>query len=290
MRKMFQKCNAIVLFMALLVQPMACQALTLDEVPPYSGEPYYVVNDNIPDFTEEDLTTESFEEYSELDELGRCGTAYACVGQDLMPTEKRGDISSVKPTGWQFVQYDFINGKNCYNRCHLLGFQLTGENANKENLITGTRYLNADAMLPFENLVADYVKETDEHVLYRVTPLFDGDNLVADGVEMEAMSVEDEGDGVLFHVFCYNVQPGVVIDYSDGSTREGDPAAAAASMEKEGKGNGEETFILNANTGKFHLPSCQYAGQIKEENRKEVSASRKGMEESGYEPCRKCLQ
>lgn len=288
MRKMFQKCNAIVLFMALLVQPMACQALTLDEVPPYSGEPYYVVNDNVPDFTEEDLTTESFEEYSELDELGRCGTAYACVGQDLMPTEKRGDISSVKPTGWQFVQYDFINGKNCYNRCHLLGFQLTGENANKENLITGTRYLNVE-MLPFENLVADYVKETDEHVLYRVTPLFDGDNLVADGVEMEAMSVEDEGDGVLFHVFCYNVQPGVVIDYSDGSTREGDPVSAAASMEKEEKDSGKETFILNAKTGKFHLPSCQYAGQIKEANRKEMSASMKKMEESGYEPCRKCL-
>lgn len=189
---------------------------SLDSIPEYSGEPFVTVNDNIPYFSEDDLTVDSFEYYSDLDDLGRCGVTYACISQDLMPTEKRGDISSVKPTGWVQHKYDFVDGKMLYNRCHLIGFQLAGENANSKNLVTGTRYMNVTGMLPFENMVADYVKETDEHVLYRVTPIFDGDNLVCNGVLMEAESVEDEGESVLYNVFVYNVQPGIEIDYATG--------------------------------------------------------------------------
>lgn len=196
----------------------ASSSFSLDDIPAFSGEPYVVLNNNLPYFTEEDMTTASFELYGDLDELGRCSAAYANVGSDLMPTEKRGSISSVKPSGWHSVQYDHVDGKSLYNRCHLIGYQLTGENANKKNLITGTRYLNVDGMLPFENMVADYVKETNNHVLYRVTPIFQSDYLVADGVEMEAWSVEDDGEGICFHIFAYNVQPGVTIDYATGES------------------------------------------------------------------------
>jgi len=195
-------------------------AASLDTLPEYSGNPYIVVNDNTPFFTEADKTTASFEQYGELDSLGRCTTAYANVGKDLMPTEKRGSIGSVKPTGWQTAKYDNVDGKYLYNRCHLIGYQLTAENANKKNLITGTRYLNVNGMLPFENMVADYIKETNNHVLYRVTPVFIGDNLVASGVLMEAESVEDNGEGILFNVYCYNVQPGIVIDYATGDSHQ----------------------------------------------------------------------
>jgi len=189
---------------------------SVQNVPAFAGEPYVVIHDNVPEFTQEDMTTDSYEYYSPLDSLGRCGYTMACVGYDLMPTEDRESISQVKPTGWVQNQYDFVDGKNLYNRCHLIGFQLTGENANERNLITGTRYCNVDGMLPFENLVADYVKETRNHVLYRVTPIFDGNNLVARGIQMEAMSVEDKGDGVCFNVYVYNNQPGVVIEYATG--------------------------------------------------------------------------
>ncbi len=195
-------------------------AETLEEIPAYSGEPYVSVNGNMPLFVEEELTTESYEFYSELDHLGRCGMTMACIGIDLMPTEGRGSISSVKPTGWHSVQYDCVEGKSLYNRCHLIGFQLSGENANRENLITGTRYLNVEGMLPFEEMVADYVKETENHVLYRVTPLFTGDNLVADGVLMEGWSVEDDGEGICFCIYAYNVQPGIGIDYATGDSWE----------------------------------------------------------------------
>lgn len=190
-----------------------------DELPPYAGEPYVSINDNQPYFELEDLTTAEFELYSELDELGRCGVAYANISLYTMPTEERGAIGQIKPTGWQTVRYDFIDGKYLYNRCHLIGYQLAGENANEKNLITGTRYLNVIGMLPFENLVADYVEETGNHVLYRVTPIYDGEDLVAGGVRMEAISVEDEGEGVCFHVYVYNVQPGVIIDYATGANR-----------------------------------------------------------------------
>ena len=195
-------------------------AESVEEIPEFSGEAYVAVNGNVPFFLAEEITDESYEYYSDLDELGRCGITMACIGVDIMPTEDRGEIGSVKPSGWQSVKYDCVEGKYLYNRCHLIGFQLAGENANKKNLITGTRYLNIEGMLPFENLVADYVQETKNHVLYRVTPLFEEDNLVAHGVLMEGYSVEDEGEGVQFCVYAYNVQPGVIIDYSTGESRE----------------------------------------------------------------------
>ena len=196
-------------------------AQTLEEIPEFTDAAYVAVNGNVPFFLPEEYTTESYEYYSDLDGLGRCGVTMACIGVDIMPTEDRGDIGSVKPTGWHSVKYDIVEGKYLYNRCHLIGFQLAGENANKKNLITGTRYLNIEGMLPFENLVADYVQETENHVLYRVTPLFDGDNLVAHGVLMEGYSVEDEGEGVCFCVYAYNAQPGITIDYATGESREG---------------------------------------------------------------------
>jgi len=193
-------------------------AVSLEDIPAYSGEPYVILNDNWPDFDAEDLTTEPFELYSELDYLGRCGVAYANICLEIMPTEPRGDIGQVKPSGWQTVKYDCVDGKYLYNRCHLIGFQLAGENANGKNLITGTRYLNVTGMLPFENDVADYVRRTDNHVLYRVKPVFVGTELVARGVQMEAYSVEDAGDGVCFNIFAYNVQPGVAIEYATGES------------------------------------------------------------------------
>lgn len=196
------------------------ESVSLEEIPEYDGDPYVVVEDNVPEFEEEDMTTQSFEEYSELDDLGRCHEAYANVSLDTMPVEERGNISSVIPSGWENQEYDFVDGGYVYNRCHLIGYQLTGENANEKNLITGTRYMNVEGMLPFENEVADYIWETDNHVLLRVTPIYDGDSLVASGVQMEAKSVEDDGEGVEFNVFCYNVQPGVEIDYATGENRE----------------------------------------------------------------------
>ncbi len=193
--------------------------IDLDSIPEFSNTPYVEINGNVPFFTDEDMTTESYETYAPLDTLGRCGETKACIGRDLMPTEDRGNIGQVKPSGWQTVKYDFVDGKYLYNRCHLIGFQLTGENANRENLITGTRYMNVEGMLPFENMVADYIKDTDNHVLYRVTPIFQGSELVARGVLMEAKSVEDNGAGILFCVYVYNNQPGVEIDYLTGESK-----------------------------------------------------------------------
>lgn len=191
----------------------------ISSIPEFNGEDAYVVlNNNEPEFTEEDMTTKSFESYSELDSLGRCGVALANVGKDIMPTEERGAIGQVKPTGWQTVKYDIVDGKYLYNRCHLIGYQLTGENANKENLITGTRYLNIDGMLGFENAIVDYVEETGNHVLYRVTPIYVDNELVCRGVKMEALSVEDNGEGIKFNVFAYNAQPGIEIDYLTGDS------------------------------------------------------------------------
>ena len=251
-------------------------SFSLEELPAYSGEPYVVIDDNQPDFPEEDRTsTESFETYSPLDALGRCGAAYANIGRDLMPTEDRESISSVTPTGWINRQYD---GEYLYNRCHLIGFQLTGENANEENLITGTRYMNVDGMLPFENLVADYVTETDNHVLYRVTPVFEGQNLVASGVQMEAWSVEDNGDGVCFNVYVYNVQPGVTIDYATGeSWQEGAEPS-----------DGDVTYILNPSSHKFHYPDCAGVANMSDANKETYTGSREDLIAQGYEPCGQC--
>lgn len=244
----------------------------------YTGEAYTALNGNIPDFDEKDYTTEAYEFYSELDSLGRCGYAQACVGTELMPTEKRGNISQVKPSGWNNEEYDIVDGKHLYNRCHLIGYQLSGENANEKNLITGTRYLNVQGMLPFENMVADYIKETGSHVLYRVTPVFTGDNLVADGVQLEAWSVEDDGDGICFNVFAYNVQPGIEIDYSNGDSR-----LAAGNADEA-----EETYVLNTNTKKFHRPECQSAVEMKSANRSDYTGSRSILIAQGYEPCSRC--
>lgn len=192
----------------------------LSEIPEFSDQAYVLINNNIPDFEEADYTTEAFESYSELDYLGRCGVAYACLGLETMPTEERGEIGQVKPSGWHTIKYDVINGKYLYNRCHLIGYQLSGENANVQNLITGTRYLNVEGMLPFENDVADYIESTGNHVLYRVTPIFEGENLVASGVQMEAKSVEDDGEGICFNVYVYNAQPQIEIDYLTGESHQ----------------------------------------------------------------------
>ena len=299
-----------------VVHTGTASAFNAADVPAYSGEPYTAVNNNEPYFTSDNLTTEAFENYSELDALGRCGVAYANVCLETMPTEKRGSISEVKPTGWHSVKYDNVDGKSLYNRCHLIGYQLTAENANQLNLITGRRYLNVDGMLPFENMVADYVKETDNHVLYRVTPIFTGDNLVADGVLMEGYSVEDEGDGICFCVYAYNVQPGITIDYATGdswlssekgnsdSSSGGNSAVSQSAADKSGTQQAavqtesvKETsapvstgteYILNTNTKKFHYPSCSSVKQMKASNKKEYTGSRDDLIAQGYDPCKKC--
>ena len=251
---------------------------SVQNVPAFSDKAYIAINDNVPEFTQEDMTDKSYEFYSELDALGRCGYAMACVGVDIMPTEERGSIGQVKPSGWQTVKYDFVDGKYLYNRCHLIGFQLTGENANERNLITGTRYLNIEGMLPFENMIADYVKETENHVIYRVTPVYDGDNLVARGVQMEAKSVEDQGEGVCFNVYAYNNQPGVEIDYATGHSQpvETDDNAPA------------NDYILNTNSKKFHKTTCSLADDIGKNNKENYTGSRDTLIQQGYEPCKSC--
>lgn len=190
--------------------------LNINEIPEYTDEIYVTINNNVPYFDEDDYTTESFETYSDLDSLGRCGVAYANICTEIMPTKERGDISDIYPTGWIQKKYE---GEYLYNRCHLIGHQLVGEDANEKNLITGTKYFNVSGMLPFENRVANYIDSNpNNHVLYRVTPIFEGDNLVAKGVQIEAYSVEDNGKEVCFNVFVYNVQPGINIDYATGKS------------------------------------------------------------------------
>lgn len=284
-------------------------------VPAYDGKAYVAVNDNVPFFTEEELSSASYETYGELDPLGRCTVCVASVGQDLMPAEERGNIGAVKPTGWHTVKYDFVDGKYLYNRCHLIGYQLTGENANEKNLITGTRYLNIEGMLPFENMVADYVKETDQHVMYRVTPVFEGDNLLAAGVLMEGKSVEDNGEGVLFCVFAYNVQPGVSIDYATGessadgtivndtSAQEETKQSTSTSVQQEETQQSTDTnvqqeetqqsaemqtYVLNTNTHKFHKPGCYSVEKIKPESYAEFTGTREEAIAYGYDPCKNC--
>lgn len=249
-------------------------------IPKYDGKAYVELNGNRPSFEAEDLVTYSYESYSALDSLGRCGEAIACIGKDLMPTEKRGDIGSVHPSGWQSVRYSIVDGGSLYNRCHLIGFQLTGENANKQNLITGTRYMNTVGMLAFEDAVADFVKDTNYHVLYRVTPIFTGKNLVADGVQMEGYSVEDNGEGICFNVFCYNVQPGIFIDYSNGDSH----LIEETSSDKSKKG----TYVLNRSSHKFHRPECDGALNMNSKNRQEYTGSRQILIDQGYKPCTVC--
>lgn len=280
-------------------------SFSLSDVPAYSGKAYISVNGNVPYFTAAELTTTSFETYSDLDTLGRCGVTYACIGQDLMPTKERGSIGMVKPTGWHTVRYDdLVDGKYLYNRCHLIGYQLTGENANTQNLITGTRYLNIEGMLPFENMVADYIQETNNLVLYRVTPIFEGNNLLANGVLMEGYSVEDKGAGVSYCVFAYNVQPGIEIDYATGESKLADSAqqeeqktatvtpTPSPEPEKQEPVTRSEAsqadYILNTNTKKFHYPTCSSVNDMKEKNKQEFFGTRDETIALGYSPCGRC--
>ena len=254
--------------------------IDLSSIPSYTGAPFTVINNNVPFFDVTEFFANSFEYYSPLDYLSRCSTAIAVIGNDLMPTEPRGDIGSVKPTGWHSVKYDVIESGYLYNRCHLIGFQLAGENANKQNLITGTSYMNVEGMLPFENMIADYVKETDNHVIYRVTPVFYAEELVARGVLMEAYSIEDGGEGILFNVFCYNVQPGIIINYPDGqSGTDGNFTP---------KDESNDYYILNTNTKKFHEADCGNGQKTKEENKEISYLDRDSLIEMGYSPCGNC--
>lgn len=258
----------------------------IDALPEFDGKtPYITVNGNTPLFEEEDLSSaRPFEIYSELDSLGRCGAAYANICKELMPTDKREDISSVKPSGWVQAKYDFVSGGSLYNRCHLIAFQLAGENANKKNLITGTNYMNHDGMIPFENMVADYVKETGGHVLYRVTPIFKESELVARGVLMEAYSVEDGGESVCYFVYCYNAEPGVEIDYLTGESRAANIDTTNTSAD-EGK---MTEYVLNTKNNKFHLPSCSSVTGMNPENRESFFGLREELIEMGYAPCGAC--
>lgn len=277
----------------------------LSSVGTYSGNAYVVLNNNTPTFAE--VSTKSFEKYTDLDSFGRCGVAYACVGKDIMPTEERGAIGQVKPTGWHTIKYDIVDGKYLYNRCHLIGYQLTGENANTKNLITGTRYMNMDGMLPFEDMVADYVQETGNHVMYRVTPHFISDNLLASGVQMEAYSVEDKGQGVCFNVYVYNAQPGITINYANGDSfltqtasnssnttaniTNPNPGSTEASIENNNVSNdtpsnsGDSTLVwLTATGGKYHtINNCGNTNPDKA-----YQVTQKEAEAKGKEPCSKC--
>lgn len=274
----------ISLLFALSASSQAASSFTYTSVAAFSGSPYAEVNGNVPGFTPEEYTYSSFETYSELDDLGRCGEAYACVGTDLMPTGPSGSLSAVTPTGFVNAKYGIVSGGYLYNRCHLIAFQLAGETANPRNLITGTRYLNVNGMLPFEEAVAEYVRSTENHVLYRVTPVFHGDDLVARGVLMEALSMEDGGAGVRFCVFCYNVQPGISIDYATGRSALADetPGGRVCTVAVE------TVFVVNLNSHKYHLPSCRYASLIGSRNKDEVTATPARMAEQGYDPCARC--
>lgn len=257
-----------------------------DEIPEYFGEPYVEVNGGVPYFTEDEFTTISYEYYAPLDDLGRCTEAEANIGLDLFAFEERGSISSVKPSGWQNNKYDFIDGQYLFNRCHLIAYMLTGENANEKNLITGTRYLNIMGMLPFESAVHDYIVTTNNHVLYRVTPVYTGDNLVADGVLMEAYSIEDHGEGIMFNIFAYNVQPGVVIDYSNGDNWI-DEVYFESAWENSDSEEGI-TYALNTSSHKFHLSNCDSVSKISQKNLQYTKSPRIVLIANGYEPCGVC--
>ena len=275
-----KRLSTFLLLICIILSCISCATQNAVEI-------YTVLNNNIPGFDERELTTTAFESYSELDYLGRCGVALACIGQKIMPTEERGAIGQVKPSGWQTVKYDIVDGRYLYNRCHLIGYQLSGENANEKNLITGTRYMNVEGMLPFENQVAEYVKETGNHVMYRVTPVFENGNLLAKGVQMEAFSVEDKGSGVSFNVFVNNIQPGIEIDYRDGTSKliaDGDTGEEKSETEDEKNGN----YILNTNTMKFHDENCSSVKDIKPRNKEIYNGTRSWLVDNGYSPCGIC--
>lgn len=262
---------------------------SLDDIPAYSGNPVVEVNGNKPYFTKSELKTKSYEYYGKLDSLGRCTTCVACIGRDLQPTEKRGEIGMIKPTGWHTVKYDNVNGKYLYNRCHLIGYQLTAENANPKNLITGTRALNVDGMLPYEDLVDDYLEMYNNHVMYRVTPVFKGKELVARGVLMEGYSVEDNGAGVCFNVYCYNNQPDIKIDYATGDSQYvGKSQSNSKSKSTKNNDTLKADYIVNTNTRKFHKPSCQHVKKMSASNKKSYKGYRDNLVKNGYSPCGTC--
>lgn len=252
----------------------------LSDLPEFSGQPFIVINNNQPVFSEKELTAVAYERYSSLDSLGRCGVTVASLGKELMPVEERGDISSIYPSGWEQAKYSFVDGEYLYNRCHLIGWQLTGEDANPKNLVTGTRYLNVQGMLPFENMVADFIKETGSHVAYRVTPVFVGNELVCRGVLMEAYSIEDEGEGICFNVYCYNVQPGVEIDYATGESRLAPQSETSET---------EQNYVLNTNSKKIHLPTCSSVSSISDKNKKEYFGILSDLLNGGYTKCGACF-
>ena len=292
----------------------------LEEVPPYSGEPIVYIDGNRADFTPEEMTTKSYESYAPLDRLGRCGTAEACVGLDLMPTGEREGISEVHPAGWHRDRYDFIDGENLYNRCHLIAYSLAGENANENNLVTGTRYLNTQGMLPYEEWTTRYVHRTGNHVMYRVTPVYEGNELIPRGIHMMAKSVEDNGEGVEFNIYCYNVQPRIHIDYATGDNRlmtgseiaafeeesgirMEDIRGASGAVDRSGDGlsleeqqrqrilgerGGQVDYVVNVRSGKFHLPDCEGVADISPGNRLDYTGDRKTLTDAGYTPCRLC--
>lgn len=290
---------SIIIFIILLFfcKNVRADSVTLADIPVYSGSAYIDVNEDIPFFTE--LVTTPFDGYGPLDELGRATLAYACVGPETMPSYPRENINQIYPSGWSDAKYEGIDGGNLFNRCHLIGFQLTGQNANERNLITGTRYMNIEGMLPFENSVASYIEETGHHVMYRVTPMYEGSNLVASGVLMEAKSVEDPL--VQFCAFCYNIQPEIEIDYATGeSSGEGriDYVGETASnierllpqtgSDRKSSGDTGSDYVLNINTKKFHYPTCDSVSDIKAKNREDYHGNRDEIIAQGYEPCKRC--
>ena len=266
------------------VQLEAPRGFSYDDVPAYSGAPSAEMNGNIPYFTQDDLMRGPFEEYSDLDEFGRCGPAFALVGPETMPTVERGSIGMVKPSGWQIAEYDWIDGRYLYNRCHLIAYSLASENENELNLITGTRSMNVAGMLPFEEQVASYIDRTKNHVLYRVTPVFEGKNLIASGVLMEAESVEDNGAGVRFCAWCYNVEPGVTIDYATGNNWANDSAPEQSAQGEES----EHAFILNTRTFRFHRPNCPSVADMSPKNKQPFDGTREEALQMGYKPCGVC--
>lgn len=278
-------------------------SFSLSDIPPFSNTPYCEVNNNKPFFTIDEITTQSYEYYPDLDSLGRCGVCIACISLDMMPTTEREGIGMIKPSGWQLSKYDFVDGKYLFNRCHLIGYQLTGENANLNNLITGTRYMNIQGMLPYENKTADYIWSTGNHVMYRVTPIFEENNFVSTGVLMEGYSVEDNGQGICFNIFCYNAQPGVIIDYANGENQLDessdvivlDPFVEDTDeppiIDREMPDNSDEqsqTYILNKNTKKIHYPWCSSVDDMADHNKQEYTGDINEIILQGYTPCKRC--
>ena len=263
------------------------------KLPTYSGNAYVTINNNVPSFSDTELTTKGYEKYSFLDSLGRTQTAIASVGKDTMPAanEERGDISSIKPSGWVQAKYDVVSGGWLYNRCHLIGWQLSAENANKKNLITGTKYLNISGMLPFENMVADYIEETGNHVAYRITPIYEGNNLLASGIQMEAFSVEDNGEGICFNVYCYNVQPEITIDYATGASQYNGSSSNNSSSSSSLSGETSSDSSNSSASSKVWVPQSgeKYHSKSTCSNMKNPSQISKSEAESkGYTPCSKC--